>query len=106
MIITKRALSRRTILRGVGTTIALPLLDAMVPALTAQARSAAAPVTRLGFIYTPNGYIDKFWTPKTTGKDWEMTRSLQALAPYRDDVTIVSGLGQKPAEQQIGDNPG
>ena len=63
MFITKIALPRRTFLRGVGATLALPLLDAMVPAFTAVSRSAAAPVRRMGFIYTPNGYITQFWTP-------------------------------------------
>src|SRR5438132_10803181 len=83
MIVTKKQLPRRTVLRAVGAAVSLPLLDAMVPALTAQRKTAAAPVPRLGFIYTPNGYMRQFWVPKGTGRDWEVTRSLQALAPYR-----------------------
>jgi hypothetical protein len=105
MIITKRSLPRRTFLRGAGVAVALPLLDAMVPALTAQARTAAAPVQRLGFIYTPNGYIRRYWTPKGTGKDWEVTPSLQALDPYRNDVLLVTGLAQR-ATDPGGEPPG
>ena len=70
MIITKKSLPRRTFLRGVGTSLALPLLDAMVPALTPVLKSAAAPVPRIGFIYTPNGYIRKSWVPAGEGADF------------------------------------
>ena len=65
MIITKKHLNRRTFLRGIGVTVALPLLDAMVPALTAAARTAAKPVRRLGFVYVPNGMNMDLWTPPT-----------------------------------------
>lgn len=106
MIITKKALPRRTVLRAMGAAVSLPLLDAMVPAMTAQAKTAAAPVPRLGFIYAPNGYMRQFWVPRGTGRDWEMTRSLQALAPYRDHVTIVSGLAMREAEMKAGDARG
>ena len=105
MIITKRSLPRRTFLRGAGVAVALPLLDAMVPALTAQAKTAAAPVSRLGFIYTPNGYIRRYWAPKGTGKDWEVTPSLQALDPYRNDVLLITGLAQR-ATDPGGEPPG
>jgi hypothetical protein len=105
MIITKRSLPRRTFLRGAGVAVALPLLDAMVPALTAQAKTAAAPVPRLGFIYTPNGYIRRYWAPKGTGKDWEVTPSLQALDAYRNDVLLVTGLAQRAADP-LGEPPG
>ena len=67
MIITKMALPRRTFLRGLGATVALPLLDAMVPALSAISKTAAAPVKRLGFIYLPNGAVMQTWTPKAQG---------------------------------------
>ena len=71
MIITKRALPRRTFLRGIGVTVALPLLDAMVPALSALAKTAARPVRRLGFIYVPNGVAMtsavNYWTPRGEG---------------------------------------
>ena len=76
MTIFKKALGRRTFLRGMGATVALPLLDAMVPALTPVIKSAAKPVARLGFIYTPNGYIRDKWVPAGEGKDFEFTPSL------------------------------
>ena len=65
MIVTKKALPRRTILRGLGATLALPLLDGMVPALTALSRTAAIPVRRFGVVYLPNGVVIKKWTPAT-----------------------------------------
>ena len=67
MIITKLHLPRRTFLRGLGATIALPLLDGMVPALTALSRTAAAPVRRLGIFYVPNGMAMKYWMPTGEG---------------------------------------
>lgn len=105
MIVTKRTLPRRTFLRGMGVAVSLPLLDAMVPALTAQKKTAAAPVARLGFIYTPNGYMREFWVPKTAGKDFELTSSLQALEPFRNDVVLVTGLAQREADPR-GEGPG
>ena len=105
MLITKIALPRRTFLRGMGATLALPLLDAMVPAFTPVSRSAAAPVRRMGFIYTPNGFIREFWTPDAAGKDFELKASLQALEPFRDQMVIVSGLANLQAEA-MGDPPG
>ena len=105
MTIFKKALGRRTFLRGMGATVALPLLDAMVPALTPVIKSAAAPVARLGFIYTPNGYIRDQWVPAGVGKDFEFTPSLAALEPFRDQLVIVSGLGQRQAFP-LGDPPG
>ena len=73
MIVTKRALDRRTVLRGLGATLALPLLDSMVPALTAQSRTAARRVNRLGVVYVPNGIRMDHWTPKVDGSDFELT---------------------------------
>ena len=105
MIVTKIALPRRTFLRGVGATLALPLLDAMVPAFTPVAKSAAAPVRRLGFVYTPNGFIRQFWTPETVGANFEFTRSLQSLEPFRDRLLVVTGLANLQAEA-MGDSPG
>jgi len=105
MFITKFALPRRTFLRGVGATLALPLLDAMVPALTPIARTAAAPVSRMGFIYRPNGFIRQYWTPDTVGPNPDLKRSLQALEPFRDRTLIVSGLANLEAEAQ-GSSPG
>ena len=105
MIVTKQALPRRTFLRGVGATLGLPLLDAMVPAFTAVAKSAAAPVRRLGFIYTPNGYIKGYWTPETVGTGFEFTPSLKALEPFRDRLVVVTGLANLQASA-MGDSPG
>jgi hypothetical protein len=103
MFITKKALPRRTFLRGVGATLALPLLDAMVPASTALAQTAANPVRRLGFIYLPNGVARNFtginyWTPAGEGTGFELSPILSPLAPYRDRLLVVSGLAQHQAD--------
>lgn len=105
MIVTKRHLDRRTFLRGTGAAVALPLLDAMVPAMTAVAKTAAAGVPRLGFVYTPNGYMRDFWVPKGEGRDWELTPSLLALQPVKDDVIAITGLAHRQADP-MGDPPG
>ena len=98
MIITKMALPRRSFLRGMGATLALPFLDAMAPALSAAPGQGR--VTRLGFVYAPNGtYLPNFH-PATTGKGYEMTPVLQALEPFRDDMVVLSGLSNKGAETQ------
>ena len=103
MFVTRRALERRTFLRGVGAALALPLLDAMVPAMTVLAQTPAAPVRRLGFIYMPNGVARNFaginyWTPKGEGRDFELSPILQPLAPVRDRLLVVSGLAQHQAD--------
>lgn len=90
--ITKKHLSRRSLLRGAGTAIALPLLDAMIPAATAQSRTAAAITPRLGCIYFPHGATMDKWTPATLGSGFEFTEILKPLEPYRDRVNIISGL--------------
>ena len=90
MFITKMSLPRRTFLRGMGATVALPLLDAMVPALTAQAGRP----TRAGFIYIPHGAAMASWTPATSGHGFEMSSSLQPLAPFKDSLTVVSNLSR------------
>ena len=92
MIINKLALPRRTFLRGVGATLALPLLDAMVPALTALGRTAAAAPLRLGFVFVPNGLILREFLPQTEGRGFDLPRILAPLAPFREQLTIVSGL--------------
>ncbi len=105
MTVTRQALPRRTVLRGAGAAVALPLLDAMVPALTAQRRTAAAPIPRLGFIYTPNGYMRDFWVPEQAGSGWDVTPSLLALQPLREDVIPITGLAHRQADP-MGDPPG
>ena len=97
-IITGKHLSRRTLLRGAGAAIALPLLDAMRPALAA----AAQPVRRLAVVYVPNGIIMNQWTPAASGADFEYTRILKPLEPFRDKTLIVSGLENHAAMQAQG----
>ena len=106
MIITKMALPRRTFLRGMGATVALPLLDAMVPALSATSRTAAAPVRRLGFVYIPNGAIMDQWTPAAEGKAFELSPILKPLEAHRDRITVVSNLDSRPAEAAEGEGSG
>jgi hypothetical protein len=96
MIITKKSVDRRTILRGFGAALALPLLDSMVPALTAGAKSAAAPIKRFGAVYTPNGIMMKNWTPAAEGSAFELTPTLSHLAPFRDRLLVLSGLNSTP----------
>ena len=91
--ITKKALPRRTVLRGIGSLVALPLLGAMVPALTATGRTAAAPISRLGFFYAPNGmFLPNFHPAGNGGRDYKITRILTPLKDYREQMTVVSGL--------------
>jgi hypothetical protein len=97
MFITKKHLSRRTVLRGVGATLALPLLDAMIPARTALAQTAAAPKMHLGFIYFPHGAIMSKWTPAAEGKAFELGPVLEPLKAFQSQITIVSGLENKHA---------
>ena len=101
--ITKRALPRRTFLRGAGVALGLPLLDSMVPALSALADTPAAVASRLGFIYMPNGVAKNssgidYWTPATEGRNFEMSQILAPLEPFRDRLLVVSGLDQNQAE--------
>ena len=105
MIIRKLAIPRRTFLRGAGATVALPLLDAMVPALSALSTTAAAPVRRLGFVYIPNGAVMQQWTPAETGSGFALSPILQPLAPYKDQLTVVTGLAHGQAEP-LGDGNG
>ena len=97
MFITKKHIPRRTFLRGIGAAVALPLLDSMIPASTVLAQTAASPKLRMGFIYFPHGAIMDQWTPKTEGKDFQISPILQPLEPYKKQLTIVSGLDNKPA---------
>lgn len=100
MFITKRHLSRRTVLRGLGVGVSLPLLDAMVPAATALADTVAAPKPRLGFFYFPHGAVMEKWTPAQAGRDFQPQFINQALGRFHDQLTIVSNLGNKPAESR------
>ena len=102
MFLTKKHLSRRTVLKGAGASIALPLLDAMIPAHTAIADTAAAPRARLGFVYFAHGAVQRFWQPKATGRDFEFSHILKPLEPLRDYVTVVSGLRNRGAENSPG----
>ena len=92
MIITKNAIPRRTVLRGIGATLGLPLLDSMVPALTALAATPAKGAMRFGAVYVPNGMVMQNWTPASEGAVFELTPTLQPLAPYRDQMLVLSGL--------------
>jgi hypothetical protein len=95
MIITKKHLSRRTILRGLGAALSLPLLDSMVPALSAD--TAGAPVRRFGVFYVPNGMSMPYWFPKTEGPLKEMPGTLQSLAELKERVLLMGGLADQPA---------
>jgi len=94
MFITRKHLSRRTFLRGTGAAVALPLLDAMVPAFANVPRQGP----RLGFVYVPHGAVMKHWTPDTAGKGFEFKRILKPLEDYRDRLNIVSGLHHRAAD--------
>ena len=97
MFISKRHLPRRTVLRGLGATVALPLLEGMVPALTAIGRTAAAPVRRFGVFYVPNGMSMPYWFPKTEGPLDELPPTLQSLNEIRDRVLLCGGLDDEAA---------
>jgi len=105
-MITKMHLPRRTFLRGLGASIALPLLDSMIPALTAQSRTAAAPVRRLGIFFVPNGMAMKYWMPTTEGTTFELPRTLSPLAPYRDQMVVLSNLATMCAYPRPGEGGG
>src|SRR5438128_1347468 len=104
MYISKLSLSRRTFLCGAGAVIALPLLDAMVPALTPLARAAAAPRTRFGAIYIPNGAIVDELFPKSFGTNWEFTPILKPLEPFKDRLVVVKNLTRSHPGSQVGDH--
>ena len=106
-IVTKKSLSRRTVLRGLGAAVGLPFMDAMVPAMAAPLDRAAKPAVRMGFVYVPNGIMDLKgeWTPKGEGKDFAFSEITQALEPFRERLTILSGLAQVNGRPG-GDGPG
>ena len=113
MIITNKTLPRRTFLRGIGATMALPMLDSMFSPLTAVAQTMKKAPVRLGYVYTPNGIIgcsDKspkpfMWTPRTAGANFEFSPTMKALEPYREHVNVLSGMAQVTG-RALGDGPG
>jgi hypothetical protein len=98
MFITKKHLSRRTMLKGAGISLGLPLLDAMIPAGTALADTAAVAPPRMGFVYFPHGAVMSNWVPTSTGTDFKISPILEPLDPYRQYMTVVSGLRNKAGE--------
>jgi hypothetical protein len=103
MIVTKKSLPRRTFLRGMGVTLALPLLDAMTPAISSSV--GAKPVVRLGFVYVPNGIIMDKWSPAAEGRDFPFAPTMKPLEPYRDRLLVLSGLAQVNG-RALGDGAG
>jgi len=97
MFVTKRHIPRRTFLQGVGVTVALPFMDAMLPAQTPLKVAAAASPTRYAFVYLPHGMIMDALTPKTVGANFEITPTLTPMEPFRNQLHVVSGLEAKPA---------
>jgi hypothetical protein len=104
MFLTKKALSRRTILRGAGTAVALPLLDAMFPTLVPLAKADAKPRMRFGAVYFPNGAIMQQLTPATVGTGFEFTPILKPLEPFRDSLLVVTNLTRSHPGSQFGDH--
>src|ERR1700733_5794051 len=98
MFVTKKHLPRRTFLRGVGVTLALPLPDSMLPAQTALRKTGGNPSPRFGFVYVPHGAVMDKWTPTTEGAGFEFSPILKPLEPFRDRLNIVSGLGHRAAD--------
>ena len=103
MYLTKKHIPRRTFLRGAGVTLALPLLDAMIPARTLLAQTAANPPSRFVGIFFPHGMAPGYWIPKTEGTGWEFPLIYQPLEPYREHVTVLSGLHARCAEAPPGE---
>ena len=105
MILAKKSLPRRTFLRGFGTALGLPFLDAMAPALAAPARTGAAPAPRMAFLYVPNGIIMKDWTPKAEGAAYEFSKTLKPVERFRENLLVLSGLDHLNGES-LGDGAG
>ena len=106
MIITGKCLPRRTFLRGIGATLALPLLDSMIPAFASARLVAATRVPRFGVVYFPNGLVMSKWTPTSVGRSFELPPVLAPLAPFRDRFLVVSGLSHAPAVSLPGEGSG
>jgi hypothetical protein len=96
MIVTRKAVPRRTVLRGLGATLALPLLDSMVPALTAIAQTPARAPLRFGVVYVPNGMVMQEWTPAQEGAGFSFPAAMKPLEPFREKLTVLSGLANNP----------
>src|SRR6187200_2006183 len=101
MFLTKTALPRRTFLRGVGATVALPLLDAMLPSATALAQTPGVRPSRVGFIYVPHGADMASWTPTSAGTQFELSPTLQTLAPFKDSLVVVSNLRRAGGQAEM-----
>ena len=106
MMIFKKAMPRRTFLRGMGAALSLPLLDGMIPAFAGALDPSAKPALRLGVVYVPNGIIMSKWTPATEGTAFEMTPTLQPLAPFRDRILVLTGLNNQTALALAGEGAG
>jgi hypothetical protein len=104
VFIAKKSIPRRTLLRGLGTAIALPFLDAMVPAFTPLAKAAANPKMRFGAVYFPNGAIMQEFTPKTVGTGFEFTPILKPLEPFKDSLAVVTNVTRSHPGSQVGDH--
>ena len=102
MYITRKRLPRRTVLRGLGTTLALPFLDSMVPALTALSKTAAAPVRRFGVFYVPNGMSMPFWSPEQEGPLDTLPPTLRSLNDLKEHVLLCGGLDDEAANKVKG----
>src|SRR5437016_13389592 len=104
MIVTRKHLSRRTMLRGVGVTIALPMLDSMVPAFAAPARGDGKTPVRLAFTYVPNGMTMADWNPKTPGSDFEMPPILKTFEPFKNDMFVLGNMmdHNRSEERRVG----
>jgi Protein of unknown function (DUF1552) len=100
MFLTKKHIARRTLLKGAGAAIALPLLDAMIPAGTSLANTPAAVKPRVGFVYVPHGAVEKFWVPKSIGKSFEFSPILKPAEEVRDYVTLFTNIRNKSGERQ------
>ena len=106
MFLTRKNLSRRTLLRGAGAAIALPLLDSMIPAATALAQTAANPKTRLGCIYIPHGATMDKWTPAATGSRFALSEILAPLEPFKNQLCAGSGLAPAPVAPWVAEDTG
>ena len=103
MMIFRKAIPRRTFLRGIGATVALPLLESMIPAFASKSQAAVMSPVRLSICYVPNGIIPGAWKPQTAGPNFEITPVLQPLAKFRDRFLVLGGLSSKHAEAAPGD---